>query len=813
MRRGAKPAKAKVGAKSPTTRKSRKDDGSKVLDLEKRLAESLEREKSTGRALSEAREQQTATSEILQVIASSPTDVQPVLDALIESVGRLCEAADSFLLLVEGDQLRVAALHPSVEGGVISNPIQRGWVAGRAVMELRTVHVEDLANAQSEFPLGSEIAVRLGHRTALAMPLLRKGVAIGALFLRRREVRHFSDKEITLLQTFADQAVIAIENVRLFTELQAKNRALTEAHAQVTETLEQQTATSEILRVISSSPTDVQPIFDAIVESALRLCDGLYSGVYRVEGDMVHLVAHNHQSPESLGRLGRDWPMSLQGPSLICRAIRERATVHLRDTQGDLTIPESIRERSRAVDQRSFLGVPMLREGIAIGAIRVSRREPTPFSDSQIELLRTFADQAVIAIENVRLFKELAASNREIVEKSRQIEVASQHKSEFLANMSHELRTPLNAIIGFSEVLSERMFGELNEKQEEYLKDIYASGTHLLALINDILDLSKIEAGRMELELSDFDLPTAIENALMLVRERAGRRSITLRTVIDERLGQMRGDERKVRQVVLNLLSNAIKFTPADGVVSIFTGANADMAYCEVRDSGEGISAEFLPHIFEKFRQADSGSARRFAGLGLGLAITRQLVESHGGSITVHSEGRGKGAMFTVRLPRLKPSDLSVGELVRPATRGTDKPLTGLCILAVDDEQDSREYLQRLLAEQGADIVCVSSAAEALNELRADSARVNLLVSDIGMPGSTGYDLIDAVRRRLKVDARHLPAVALTAFARREDTARALDKGFQKHLAKPVEVGRLIGAIRQLTGRQQRPAQQRAQRH
>jgi signal transduction histidine kinase len=652
MRRGAKPAKAKVGAKSPTTRKSRKDDGSKVLDLGRRLAESLEREKSTGRALSEAREQQTATSEILQVIASSPTDVQPVLDALIESVGRLCEAADSFLLLVEGDQLRVAALHPSVEGGVISNPIQRGWVAGRAVMELRTVHVEDLANAQSEFPLGSEIAVRLGHRTALAMPLLRKGVAIGALFLRRREVRHFSDKEIALLQTFADQAVIAIENVRLFTELQAKNRALTEAHAQVTETLEQQTATSEILRVISSSPTDVQPIFDAIVESALRLCDGLYSGVYRVEGDMVHLVAHNHQSPESLGRLGRDWPMSLQGPSLICRAIRERATVHLRDTQGDLTIPESIRERSRAVDQRSFLGVPMLREGIAIGAIRVSRREPTPFSDSQIELLRTFADQAVIAIENVRLFKELAASNREILEKSRQIEVASQHKSEFLANMSHELRTPLNAIIGFSEVLSERMFGELNEKQEEYLKDIYASGTHLLSLINDILDLSKIEAGRMELELSDFDLPTAIENALMLVRERAGRRSITLRTVIDERLGQMRGDERKVRQVVLNLLSNAIKFTPEGGRIEVQAAPKDGLVAVSVSDTGVGIAQEDQEAVFEEFRQVGT-AAKKVEGTGLGLTLCRKFVELHGGRIWVKSE-LGAGSTFTFTLPVLR---------------------------------------------------------------------------------------------------------------------------------------------------------------
>jgi CheY-like chemotaxis protein len=267
----------------------------------------------------------------------------------------------------------------------------------------------------------------------------------------------------------------------------------------------------------------------------------------------------------------------------------------------------------------------------------------------------------------------------------------------------------------------------------------------------------------------------------------------------------------RLQQVVSNLMSNAIKFTPPDGVITISTGAATEFAYCEIRDNGEGIAAEFLPHIFEKFSQADSGSARRFAGLGLGLAITRQLVESHGGSISVHSEGRGKGAMFKVQLPRLRPAEIDVIDVedhAQPAV--TDKPLAGLRILAVDDEADSREYLQRLLAEQGADIVSVASAAEALDALGADTGRFNLLVSDIGMPGSTGYDLIEAVRGKLKVDARHLPAVALTAFSRREDSARALDKGFQKHLAKPVQVGRLIGAIRQLTGRQQSRASQRA---
>jgi signal transduction histidine kinase len=243
----------------------------------------------------------------------------------------------------------------------------------------------------------------------------------------------------------------------------------------------------------------------------------------------------------------------------------------------------------------------------------------------------------------------LQERTNELESKSRELEVASQHKSEFLANMSHELRTPLNAIIGFSEVLSERMFGELNEKQEEYLKDIHASGQHLLSLINDILDLSKIEAGRMELEVTGFDLPMAIDNAMTLVRERAARRSIALNTAVDERVGRVHADERKIRQVLLNLLSNAIKFTPEGGKIEVAARPVDGSIEVSVSDTGVGIAPEDQEAVFEEFRQVGTAD-RKVEGTGLGLALSRKFVELHGGRIWVKSEV-GMGSTFTFAIP------------------------------------------------------------------------------------------------------------------------------------------------------------------
>ena len=962
------------------------------------------------RELTEALEQQTATAEILAVISSSPTDIQPVLDTVAERAARLCDAVDSVILRVEGDLMRVVAHHGEIyaptgdvmpqviePGAVVTTvsstapqPINRDWMSGRAVVDRRTIHVADLSAETTEYPVGAAYARAYGHRAALVTPLMREGVPLGAMMVRREEVRPFTDKQIKLLETFAAQAVIAIENVRLFQELEARN-------AELSESLEQQTATAEILRVISSSPTDVQPTFDAIASAAVRLCEANEGTVFRFDGSLIHMVAHHGGGPREIEALRRVFPSAPGRGTVTGRAILTGSVVQtdiatdseheFRDLTGIfravLAVPmrretttigaiavnrrdgrpftdkqvklleifaaqaviavENVRlfqeldarnrDLSEALEQqtataeilgvisssptnlapvfdkildkacalsdaqlgavfrldgerfdaaawrgvrkefaellrtreyrvgrpmfrpegpwhpvhiedvtktaimqdpnlieivetehvRTVLGVPLVREGKMIGSIMMYRREIRPFTDKQIQLVSTFASQAVIAIENARLFRELQVRTQdlartveqlqalgavgqavsstldletvlttivsradllagadggsiyeydeaervfhmraaqrfdpeltevarsapipmgegavgragvtrqpveipdigehgayesrlrdamvraglravlavplvregrvlgglvvtrknpgrfapevvdllktlaaqsaiaiqnarlfsELEDKSRELEAASRHKSEFLANMSHELRTPLNAIIGFSEVLGERMFGDLNDKQAEYIQDIQSSGRHLLALINDILDLSKVEAGRMELELSRFDLPAAIGGAVILVRERATRHGLTLDVSVDDQLGQFVGDERKIRQVLLNLLSNAVKFTPEGGRITIRAAPADGGVEISVSDTGIGIAPEDQEAIFQEFRQVGTDYARKREGTGLGLALARRFIDLHGGRLWVKSR-LGEGSTFTFTLP------------------------------------------------------------------------------------------------------------------------------------------------------------------
>jgi signal transduction histidine kinase len=362
---------------------------------------------------------------------------------------------------------------------------------------------------------------------------------------------------------------------------------------------------------------------------------------YDEPSEEFQLRATDHMEEELITALRANPPRL--GDGVIGRAAASREPVQVPNILEERAYAPRLRQLLERFGFRASLAVPLLREDRIIGGLVVRRKSTGEFRPEVIELLKTFATQSVLAIQNARLF-------REIEEKSRQIEAANRHKSEFLANMSHELRTPLNAIIGFSEVLQEKLFGELNEKQSEYTDDILTSGRHLLSLINEILDLSKVEAGRMELELATFDLPLAIDNARTFVRERATRHGIALDVAVDDRLGDFVGDERKIKQILLNLLSNAVKFTPEGGRIGIAARQADGGVEISVSDTGVGIAPEDQPKVFEEFRQVGSDYAHKVEGTGLGLTLAKKFVELHGGKIWVESEV-GKGSTFTFTLP------------------------------------------------------------------------------------------------------------------------------------------------------------------
>jgi signal transduction histidine kinase len=570
------------------------------------------------------------------VIASSPSDIQPVLDAVARNAARVCGATDATILLkVESGVLRKAAGYGPIPGSPIGREwsIDRSSVGGRVFVDRETIHIHDFLQVASDYS-GSR-AQAAGYRTMLGTPLLREGVSIGTINIRRTEVRPFTEKQIKLLETFADQAVIAIENVRLFQELEARTRELAQSVGELK-------ALGEVGQAVSST-LDLETVLTRIVSHAVQLSgtDGGAIYEYDEQSEEFLLRATDHMEEELINALRANPPRL--GDGVVGRAAASREPVQVPNILEERAYAPRMRQMLERYGFRASLAVPLLREDRIVGALVVRRKSTGEFLPEVIELMKTFATQSVLAIQNARLF-------REIEDKSRQIEAANRHKSEFLANMSHELRTPLNAIIGFSEVLGERLFGELNDKQAEYTEDILSSGRHLLSLINEILDLSKVEAGRMELELATFDLPLAIDNARTFVRERATKHGIGLDVTIDERLGEFVGDERKIKQVLLNLLSNAVKFTPEGGRIGINARQADGSVEISVSDTGIGISPEDQPKIFEEFRQVGSDYAHKVEGTGLGLTLAKKFVELHGGRIWVESEV-GKGSRFIFTLP------------------------------------------------------------------------------------------------------------------------------------------------------------------
>jgi GAF domain-containing protein len=582
--------------------------------------------------LTESLEQQTATSKVLEVISRSAFDLQAVFETVAESSVRLCGADRGAIHRFDGEFLPQVATYntPQELKELLSkNPIRPGRdsASGRAALERRTIHIPDV-RADPEFSYRVEAL-----RTILAVPILKGDDLLGVLIIYHLEdVRPFTDKQIALVETFADQAAIAIDNVRLLDELRHRTDELGRSVSELQ-------ALGEVSQAVNST-LDLETVLSTIVAKAAQL-SGTEAGAIYVFDDQhreLHLRATYGMDQELIDALTQRH-IGLDDPN-VQEALAQPEPIQVADLNEEA--PSDLNEITLRAGFRARLVAPLLRGEDIVGMLVVRRRTTGEFAKNTVDLIKTFAAQSALAIQNARLFHE-------IEDKSRQLEEASQHKSQFLANMSHELRTPLNAILGYTELMADGAYGEPSEKMHGILKRLEANGRHLLGLINDVLDLSKIEAGQLVLELSDYSVQDIAQTVRSTLEPLAADKKLAFKVEMAPELPPGRGDGRRLAQVLINLVGNAIKFTDA-GEVVIKVEMNNGSFHVSVRDTGPGISAVDQAKLFQEFQQADNAITRKKGGTGLGLAISKRIIEMHGGKIWVESQV-GQGSTFSFTLP------------------------------------------------------------------------------------------------------------------------------------------------------------------
>jgi signal transduction histidine kinase/ActR/RegA family two-component response regulator len=715
--------------------------------------------------LNDARSQSAASRKILEALGRAVANPGDVLDTVLEEAARLCEAQVAQLYLLQGD-----AFHLSQVSGEIpeeyrkylqDHPVlrNRSSAVGRAAEDMRTHQIRDVLN-DAEYGR-TDLQERAGFRTMLATPMILQDQLVGVLSMWRTDVKPFDARERELLEEFAVRGAIALRQRDLMLALDSRGKELEGK-------VDQLVALREVGEAVGSS-LDLDEVLDRIVSNAVRLTgtDGGSIMEYDESSDSFHVRAAYGSSPgllEQLRAVTIDRESTLVGRTALDRKPLEVADL----AQADLDPHLDILFRD---GWRSVLAVPLLRGDKMVGVLVIRRRSTGSFPSEMSELLETFATQSALAIVNARLFRELET-------KTKELEIAGRHKSEFLASMSHELRTPLNAVIGFSEVLLDRMFGEINERQEEYLRDILSSGRHLLELINDILDLSKVEAGQMVLEPSKFEIGSVLEWASALHRERAAAHAITVTIEVAEDVGTIETDERKFRQVVLNLVANAVKFTPDGGNVSVRACRKGTELNVTVTDTGIGVAPEDQERIFESFQQGRRGAPKE-EGTGLGLTLCRRFVELFGGRMWLESTP-GDGSTFGFSVPYAPEQQETVESL------GRDKlPV----VVLVDDDRASLDLLSAYLDGSGTRVLRARDGVEALEQIR--KVPPVAVVLDIKLPRLDGWQVLAELKADPETAA--IPVVIASVV---DDRPRGLALGADGYLLKPIRRDELVDALR-----------------